>query len=51
MNIYSSMMMNIDSKNKNYTLADMTDYQTAQALAVKAQEILNTELRSMAPKI
>ena len=50
MNMSSSMMMNMDSKNKNYTLADMTDYQSAQALAVKAQEILNTELRSMAPK-
>jgi hypothetical protein len=50
MNMSSSMMMNMDGKNKNYTLADMTDYQSAQALAVKAQEIFNTELRSMAPK-
>ena len=50
MNMSSSMMMNTDGKNKNYTLADMTDYQSAQALAVKAQEIFNTELRSMAPK-
>jgi hypothetical protein len=42
------MMMNMDSKNKSYILADMTDYQSAQALAVKAQEILNTELKPMA---
>ena len=48
MNMSSSMMMNMDSKNKNYSLADMTDYQSAQALAVKAQEILNTDLKPVA---
>jgi hypothetical protein len=44
----SSSMMNMDGKNKNYTLVDMTDYQSAQALATKAQEIFNSELKSMA---
>jgi hypothetical protein len=43
-------MMNMNSKtNRNYSLVDMTDYQSAQALATKAQEILNNELKSTAP--
>jgi hypothetical protein len=46
----SSMMMNMESKNRNYVLVDITDYQSAQALAIKAQEIFNTELKSMVPK-
>lgn len=50
MNMSSSTMMNMDSKtNRSYALVDMTDYQSAQALAAKAQEILNTKLKSMAP--
>ena len=48
MDMSSSLMMNMDSKNNNYTLVDMTDYQSAQALATKAQEIFNTELKAMA---
>jgi hypothetical protein len=44
----SSSMMNMDSENKKYTLVDMTDYQSAQALAAKAQEIFNSELKSIA---
>lgn len=43
-------MMNVNSKtNRNYSLVDMTDYQSAQALATKAQEIFNNELKSAAP--
>jgi hypothetical protein len=48
MDMSSSMMMNMNNKNNNYTLVDMTDYQSAQALAAKAQEIFNTELKVMA---
>ena len=43
-------MMNMNSKtNQNYSLVDMTDYQSAQALATKAQETFNNELKSTAP--
>ena len=52
MNIGSTnmTMMNMNSNpNRNYSLVDMTDYQSAQALAAKAQEIFNNELRSTAP--
>lgn len=46
----SSSTMNMDgSKNRNYSLVDMTDYQSAQALATKAQVIFNTELKPIAP--
>jgi hypothetical protein len=46
----SSTTMSMNSKtNRNYSLVDMTDYQSAQALATKAQEIFNTELKPMAP--
>jgi hypothetical protein len=46
----SSSTMNMDSNtNRNYSLVDMTDYQSAQALATKAQEIFNTELKPIAP--
>jgi hypothetical protein len=38
-------MANMDNKGRNYTLADMTDYQSAQALATKAQDIFKTELK------
>ncbi|HZA69164.1 MAG TPA: hypothetical protein VE548_05635 [Nitrososphaeraceae archaeon] len=45
-----SSTMNMDSNmNRNYSLVDMTDYQSAQALATKAQEIFNTELKPIAP--
>jgi hypothetical protein len=45
-----SSTMNMDSNtNRNYSLIDMTDYQSAQALATKAQEIFNTELKPIAP--
>ena len=52
MNIGSmnTTMMNMNSKtNRNYSLVDMTDYQSAQALAAKAQEIFNNVLKSTAP--
>jgi hypothetical protein len=39
-------MMGDNSSNKNYTLVDTADYQSAQALATKAIEIFNNELRS-----
>jgi hypothetical protein len=46
----SSSTMNMDSNtNRNYSLVDMTDYQSAQTLATKAQEIFNTELKPIAP--
>jgi hypothetical protein len=47
----NSPSMTIDSMSdkRTYALADMTDYQSAQALAARAQEIFNTELKSMAP--
>jgi hypothetical protein len=48
MNMNMSSMMNMDSENKKYTLVDMTDYQSAQALATKAQEIFSSELKSIA---
>jgi hypothetical protein len=44
----SSMLMNMGSENKKYTLVDMADYQSAQALAAKAQEIFNNELKPIA---
>lgn len=51
MNMSSLTMMNTDSKtNKNYSLTDMADYQSAQALAAKALQIFNTELRPIVPK-
>lgn len=47
----SSTVMNTDSKiNKNYSLVNMTDFQSAQALAVKALETFNTELRPIVLK-
>jgi hypothetical protein len=50
MNIGSMNMTMMNSKtNRNYSLVDMTDYQSAQALATKAQEIFNNELKSTAP--
>jgi hypothetical protein len=48
MNMSSTMNMD-GSTNRNYSLVDMTDYQSAQALATKAQEIFNTELKPIAP--
>jgi len=46
----SSTMMNMDSKmNRNYALVDITDYQSAQALAAKAGELFNNELKPIAP--
>ncbi|MGH9964479.1 MAG: hypothetical protein ACRD5E_06595, partial [Nitrososphaeraceae archaeon] len=47
----SSAMMNMDSKvSKDYSLINMTDFQSAQALAAKALEIFNTELRPIVPR-
>jgi hypothetical protein len=37
-----------DSSNANYTLVNIADYQSAQALAAKAQEIFNNEVRTLA---
>ena len=50
----ASPSMDVDNKtdnktDKNYSLVDITDYQSAQALTTKAQEILNTKLEPMAP--
>jgi hypothetical protein len=49
MNMSSSTTMNMNSNtNRNYELVDITDYQSAQALASKAQEIFNTKLKPIA---
>jgi hypothetical protein len=46
----SSSSMNMDNKtDRNYSLVDITDYQSAQALATKALEIFNTKLKPIAP--
>jgi hypothetical protein len=44
----SEMASMMDSSNANYTLVNITDYQSAQALATKAQEIFNNELKPLA---
>jgi hypothetical protein len=56
MNMSSSASSSMDVDNKtdnktdgNYSLVDITDYQSAQALTTKAQEIFNTKLKPMAP--
>jgi hypothetical protein len=43
----ASMMVDNTSK-ESYTLVNIADYQSAQALATKAQEIFNNELRFLA---
>jgi hypothetical protein len=49
MNMSSHTTMNMESEtNGNYSLVDIADYQSAQALAAKALEIFNVELRPMA---
>jgi hypothetical protein len=47
MNMESMNMSSPTTMNRNYSLVDMTDYQSAQALAAKALDIFNTELRPM----
>jgi hypothetical protein len=49
MDMSSSTMMNMNSKGRNYSLVDITDYQSAQTLATKAQDIFKTELKPIAP--
>ena len=50
MNMSSSSSMDMDNKtDRDYSLVDITDYQSAQALTTKAHEIFNTELKPMAP--
>jgi hypothetical protein len=47
MNI-SKPMPDMDSEiNSNYSLADISDYQSAEALSAKAMEIFNTKLKYM----
>ena len=41
-------MMGNSSSNTNYALVNVADYQSAQALAAKAQEVFNNELRPLA---
>ena len=40
------LQMAMDASMDNYTLVNMTDYQNAQALALKSQEIFYNELKS-----
>jgi hypothetical protein len=50
MNMSSSTMMYEDNETtRNYSLVDITDCQSVQALAAKALEILNVEVEPMAP--
>jgi len=48
MDMSSSNMTNMDSKGRNYSLVDIIDYQSAQALATKAQDIFKAELKPIA---
>jgi hypothetical protein len=48
MDMSSSTMMNMDSDSGNYSLEDIIDYQSAQALATKAIEVFKTELEPIA---
>jgi hypothetical protein len=48
MNMSSSTMMNMDGDSRNYSLEDIIDYQSAQALATKAIEIFKAELKPIA---
>ena len=45
-----ALEMNGNSSDMNYILVDFADYQSAQALATKTQEIFNNELRFLACK-
>jgi hypothetical protein len=47
-NMSNMAMMGGNSSDMNYILVDFADYQSAQALATKAQEIFNNELRFLA---
>ena len=47
-NMSEMALMMENSSNTNYTLVNVADYQSAQALAAKAQEIFNNELRPLA---
>jgi hypothetical protein len=49
MDTSSSIMMSTNSQGRNYSLTDITDYQSAQTLATKAQDIFKTELKPIAP--
>ena len=49
MDMSSSTMMSMNSGGRNYSLVDITDYQSAQTLATKAQDIFKTELKPIAP--
>jgi hypothetical protein len=49
MDMSSSTMMSMNSEGRNYALVDITDYQSAQTLATKAQDIFKTELKPIAP--
>jgi hypothetical protein len=49
MDMSSSTMANMDNKDRNYTMVDLTDYQSAQVLATKAQDIFKTELKPTTP--
>ena len=47
-NMSEMALMMGNGSNTNYTLVNVADYQSAQALAAKAQEIFNNELRPLA---
>jgi hypothetical protein len=49
MSMSSSTMMSMNREGRNYSLVDITDYQSAQTLATKAQDIFKTELKPIAP--
>ena len=50
-NMSSSPMMMRNDTDSNYSLVSTSDYQSAQALAVRAQEIFENELKALVPSI
>jgi hypothetical protein len=47
MNMSSAMLKEDNETNRNYSLVDITDYQSVQALAAKALKIFNAELTQL----
>jgi hypothetical protein len=48
-NMSPSSLMTRNEINRNYSLVNAADYQSAQALIIRAQEKFESELRALAP--
>ena len=48
-NMNPSSLMRRNEINRNYSLVNAADYQSAQALIIRAQEIFESKLRALAP--